>query len=344
MSYTNGLDKPSDYFNTKLYSGTGSTNAITGVGFQPDWVWIKARDHAYGHHLQDAVRGTGKDLYSNLSDAEYSNANSLTTFGSDGFTVGSDNGVNNGSKTYVSWNWLGANGTASNSDGSITSTVSANTNAGFSIVSFTGNSTAGATVGHSLGTVPSMIILKSRNSTDLWFVQHTSLGATKFLRLNDTNASTTQTNVWNDTEPTSSVFSLGDGSGTNGSSNNFIAYCFAEKKGYSKFGSYNGNSNADGTFVYTGMKPSFVMIKMINGADDWQILDNKRSPHNIVGGYLLPNSSSATINNDVIDFTSNGFKLRTTAGSWNHSSYQYLYMAFAENPFVTSTGIPTTAR
>ena len=349
MSYTNGLDKPTDYFNTLTYTGDGTDNrSITGLGFQPDFCWFKDRTGANSHNLFDSVRGVQKPLRSDSSGAELSGFDLFDSFDSDGFTVSgstADNTNYNGSQ-FASWNWLGANGTASNTDGSITSSVSANTTAGFSIVSFTGNSTAGATVGHSLGTVPSMIILKSRNSTDLWFVQHTSLGATKFLRLNDTNASTTQTNVWNDTEPTSSVFSLGDGSGTNGSSNNFIAYCFAEKKGYSKFGSYTGNGNANGTFVYTGMKSSFIMLKESSGTSDWSMYDNKREPFNVADSTLEANTSDAeaVVSGRPIDILSNGFKLRGDSSYTNESGQTYIYMAFAENPFVTSTGIPCTAR
>ena len=348
MAYTT-IDKPSDYFNTKLYSGTGSTNAITGVGFQPDWVWIKARDHAYGHHLQDAVRGTGKDLYSNLSDAEYSNANSLTTFGSDGFTVGSDNGVNNGSKTYVSWNWLGANGTASNTDGSITSTVSANTTAGFSIVSYTGTG-SNATVGHGLGVAPKMIICKGRSfsSSAHWLTYHEAMGNTSAMKLNLTSAKETTHYYWNNTSPTSSTFSLGAGTEANTSSATFIAYCFAEKKGYSKFGSYTGNGNADGTFVYTGFKPAFVLIKSTSNAVNWQMQDNKTAPHNLMVNKLFANTSAAqdTGSENTMDFYSNGFKPRGTGSSENinGNGYSYIYMAFAENPFVTSTGIPSCAR
>ena len=347
MAYTI-INKSTEHFNTKLYSGTGSTNAITGVGFQPDWVWIKARDHTYSHHLQDAVRGTGKDLYSNLTDAEYSNANSLTTFGADGFTVGSDNGVNNGLKTYVSLNWLGANGTASNTDGSITSTVSANTTSGFSIVSYTGNGTAGATVGHGLGVAPSMVIAKCRTADAGWPVFHTSLGGSNFVRLNQTSASASNSVMWNNTTPSSTVVTLGGCDETNNNTGGSVMYCFAEIEGYSKFGSYTGNASTDGPFIYTGFKPSWVMIKRIDGANGWTIYDSVRNPSNVVEKQLMANSSGAeeadAAHNAARDYLSNGFKIRETGNDVNVNGSSYLYMAFAENPFVTSTGKPVTAR
>ena len=356
MAYTT-INKSTEHFNTKLYSGTGSTNAITGVGFQPDLTWIKARDHAYSHHLQDAVRGTGKDLYSNSTDAEYSNANSLTTFGSDGFTVGSDNGVNNGSKTYVSWNWLGANGTASNTDGSITSTVSANTTAGFSIVSYTGNGNDNDTakVGHGLGVAPNMIMIKCRNNAGGWQTSSTSLGWNNVLQLNETNAQASGTYAFGQSgvTPTSTVFTVSATSGgnhTNTNNNTYIAYCFAEKKGYSKFGSYTGNGNAsNNTFVYTGFKPAFVFVKRTNGTGNWWLADNKRN--DAVGGndiqrVLFPNLSNAEATDSAgyYDFFSNGFRVLSSSPELGGSGDSYIYMAFAESPFVSSTGIPTTAR
>jgi len=339
------INKPNQYFNTKLYTGNGSTQSITGVDFQPDMVWIKDRTVGFDHVLQDSVRGTTKIINSNQTYAEFTNANSITSFNSDGFTTGSYVATNQNTTTYVSWNWLGANGTASNTDGSITSTVSANTTSGFSIVSWTGNATAGATIGHGLGVTPKVIILKGTDQTDGWFVQHQDLGATKFLRLQDTNAVTTQTNVWNDTAPTSNVFSVGNGSGTNGNGNQFITYCFAEKQGFSKFSSFVGNGNADGTFIYTGFKPAFVIIKGSSTAQSWQMSDNKRDTFNAVDHRLRPNESSAeSTSPEWIDFCSNGFKLRNNDVAWNGSGSTYIYMAFAENPLVGTNNIPATAR
>ena len=347
MSYTNGLDKPSDYFATKLYVGNATDNTgITGVGFQPDWVWLKDRTNGNHHRIYDSVRGATKVIYSSLNSAEGTASTGLKSFDSDGFTLGTGSDENGNGANFVSWNWLGANGTASNSNGSITSTVSANTTAGFSIVSYTGNGTAGATVGHGLGVTPKMIIVKKRSGVSTWNVYHEAIGNTKGLYLNTTDATTTYTGFWNDTSPTSSVFTVGADNTTNSAT--YIAYCFAEKQGYSKFGSYTGNGNADGAFIYTGFKTAFVMIKKTDSAGNyWHIYDNKRSSSggsNVINDVLYPNRSDAEYSEDRIDFVSNGFKIRTTNGDINTSGGNYIFMAFAENPFVTSTGIPTTAR
>ena len=262
MAYTT-IKKPSDYFNTKIYTGNSSTLSVTGVGFQPDWTWIKDRNSAGDDHaLYDAVRGATKRIRSNQTDAENTQSNGLTSFDSDGFTVGTNGASNGDGEPFVAWNWLASNTTASNTDGSITSTVSANTTSGFSIVSYTGNNTQGATVGHGLGSAPKMIIFKSRNGTKNWITYHDGIGNTKAIFLNLTNAeATASSNFWNNTSPTSSVFTLGDNSNHNDTSADMIAYCFAEKKGFSKFGSYVGNGNADGTFVYTGFKPAMIIAK-----------------------------------------------------------------------------------
>jgi len=353
MAYTT-IDKPSDYFETLIWTGNGNTpRTLSGLDFQPDWIWGKRRDDAAGHNLIDAVRGfnANSELASSTTGVEGSNAAEtygyLSAVTSDGFTVtagSSDNAYwNNNTATYVAWNWLGANGTASNSNGSITSSVSANTTAGFSIVSFTGTG-SNATVGHGLSAVPKMIITKKRSSADNWYTYHASLGATKVVYLDLSTASETYSTNWNDTEPTSSVFSLGT-AGTNSSGSTYIAYCFAEKKGYSKFGSYTGNGNADGTFVYTGFKPAFFLCKDTDNSNDWVMFDNKRDPHNVVAEYLRPNlSNSANSGTNYMDFTSNGIKHRVNDTWTNGSGRNYIFMAFAENPFVTSTGIPTTAR
>jgi len=344
MAYTT-INKSGDYFNTKLYTGNGSTQSITGVGFQPDWVWLKERSQTESHVLIDAVRGVLKRIRSNTTDAEDTVANSLTTFGTDGFSLGSAGEVNENTQTYASWNWKANGAGSANTDGTISSTVSANTTSGFSIVSWTGNATAGATIGHGLGVTPKVIILKGTDQTDGWFVQHQDLGATKFLRLQDTNAVTTQTNVWNDTAPTSNVFSVGNGSGTNGNGNQFITYCFAEKTGYSKFGSFTGNNNADGTFVYTGFKPAFVMIKRTDNTSNWLLYDNKREGYNQANDYLNPDNSNAEGGGDnYLDLLSNGFKTRVASQSINVSGASYIYMAFAEAPLVGTNNVPCTAR
>ena len=343
MAFTE-IDRPDLYFNTVLYTGNGSTQSITGVGFQPDWVWLKARNHAYSHQLFDVVRGATKLLTSEATDAEQT-LSGVTSFDSDGFTVGSDAGSNGSAKTFASWNWLASNTTASNTDGSITSTVSANTTSGFSIVSYTGTGVGtSATIGHSLGVAPSMIIVKSRDSTGRgWIVYHKSLGATKKLELQTANAEATDSGAWNNTAPTSTVFSVGTGGDTN-TTDNFIAYCFAEKKGFSKFGSYTSNNSSNGPFIYCGFKPAFLIIKNITtGNTSWELYDNKRTPNNVANLLLRANTSDADVSSDRLDILSNGFKLRQV-GDTNYASDVMIYMAFAENPFVTSTGIPTTAR
>ena len=348
MSYTNGLDKPTDYFNTKLYTGNYNTNAITGVGFQPDWVWIKERSSSSDHSLHDSIRGSTKIIKSSTNDAEITRTGSITSFDSDGFTLGQNNGVNENSQTYVSWNWLAGGTASSNTDGSITSSVSANTTAGFSIVSWTGTE-ASATVGHGLGVTPDVMIFKNRVDAVDWIVYHSALDSSPedyFLRLNETNAKGVSSTTFDATAPTSTVFSVGNNSNTNGSSDGMIAYCFAEKKGFSKFGSYTGNGNVDGTFVYTGFKPAFVIIKRTDTTSEWHMIDNKRNTFNTVNKVLSPNTSGVevTTGSNPIDFLSNSFKCRGSGTQVNASGGTYIYMCFSENPFVTSTGIPTTAR
>ena len=345
MAYTT-IDKPTDYFNTKLYTGNGSTQSITGVGFQPDWVWYKNRSATANHGLFDAVRGATKLIQSNATGAEQT-VSGVTSFDSDGFGIGSDSDGNGNGNNIVAWNWKAGGSGSSNTQGDITSTVSANTTSGFSIVSYTGTGST-ATVGHGLGATPSMIIIKERNNATSWIVYHhknTSAPATDYLLLNSTQATDDYADYFNDTSPTSSVFTIDTAGDINGSSDTYIAYCFAEKKGFSKFGSYTGNGNADGTFVYTGFKPAFFMLKRTNGTEDWVIYDNKRDPINKAERILRPNATNAESTSFFADILSNGFKLRMASeAKVNGSGDTYIYMAFAENPFVTSTGIPTTAR
>jgi len=349
MAYTT-INKGSSYFNTVLYTGTGASLANTGVGFQPDWVWIKGRSGATDHGLYDAVRGVQKQLESNTTTAETTETTGLTAFGSDGFTVGALAQLNTSAATYVAWNWLGANTTVSNTSGTITSTVSANTTSGFSIVSYTGNGTNGATVGHGLGVTPKMVIGRRRDGVEDFPTYHFSLTSGYNVRLDATGAqfNPTATTSGGISSVSSSVITTVQGTTTNGSMNanggTYIAYCFAEIKGYSKFGSYTGNASADGTFVYTGFKPAFVLIKPSSIVGDWYLFDNKRIGYNDFNAQLYPNLSNAEAQDNKIDLFSNGFKLRSTGTSVNGSGTTYIYMAFAENPFVTSGGIPTTAR
>ena len=342
MAYTT-IKKPSDYFNTKLYTGNGSTQSITGVGFQPDLLWFKNRDSAINHMWFDSVRGIDKYFYGNLNEAEGTSATILTAIGSDGFSVGANNNVNGSGNGIASWNWLANGAGVSNTDGSITSTVSANTTSGFSIVSYTGTGSL-ATVGHGLGVTPKMIIVKTRGSAGDWSVYHSSLGNTKNLKLNTTAAEQTSINYWNNTSPDVDKFTVNDEGNVNGSSVAMIAYCFAEVKGFSKFGSYVGNGSADGTFIYTGFAPSFVLIKNTTG-DQWLIKDNKRPGYN-PNNTLYANLTNAEDTSSTVytDFLSNGFKLRGTYGGQNTSNVEYIYMAFAENPLVGTNNIPTTAR
>ncbi len=345
MAYTT-INKSTDYFNTKLYTGNNignQTQSITGVGFQPDWVWIKNRDTTANHHLYDAVRGATKQITTVDGRAESTQTNGLTAFGSDGFTVGYDGDVNNNGSGIASWNWLGANGTTSNTDGSITSTVSANTTSGFSVVKWSGTSATG-TIGHGLGVAPKAVIVKALGNTEGWYSYWQPLGNNKQLLLNSTSAEGT-TILWNNTTPTSSVFSVGNHSAVNGSSD-YIAYCFAEKQGYSKFGSYTGNGNANGSFAYTGFKPAFVFVKRTDGTDNWFINDNKRNPFNEAENPLRPNLNVEEYSGTGygIDILSNGFKVRTADQGFNASGGNYIFMAFAEAPLVGSNGVTAKAR
>jgi hypothetical protein len=345
MAYTT-INKPSQYFNTVLYTGTGATLSVTGVGFQSDFRWLKQRSYIGYHQFNDTIRGITKYLSSNASDADYTDSDGFTAIGSDGFTVGTNAGFNTSGETLVAWNWLGGGTGVSNTAGTISSTVSANTTSGFSIVSYSGNGTGGATVGHGLGSALGLIILKCRSTAGTsWQMFHKSLGATKSINLEDTAAAATSTAYWNDTAPTSSVFTLGTGGDFNNGSRTYISYCFAEVKGYSKFGSYTGNGSANGNFVYIGFKPAFVVVKNSSLAgENWVMLDNKRDPINPTNLALFPNLSNAEGGTYPFDFLSNGFKIRDSSASYNRSGDVFIYMAFAENPFVTSGGIPTTAR
>ena len=339
MAYINF--QPSDYFNTVLYTGNGSTQSITGVGFQPDWIWQKARNQTYDHRLFDAVRGTTKAIYSNTTGAEGTESG-VTAFDSDGFSLGSNAGSNGNTVTYASWNWK-ANGSGSaNTDGSISSTVSANTTAGFSIAQWTGTG-SNATIGHGLGATPKCFIMKKTSATSAWSVYHETVGNTKFMTLNATSDPTTSSTVFNNTSPTSSVFSVGTADNGNASGATYIGYFFAEKKGYSKFGSYTGSGNVDGTFVYTGFKPAVLIVKTYTTNGGWQIYDSKRNTSNPTSKFLVPSSNNAEASgSNDIDFLSNGFKPRTTLNPGTTDGF--IYMAFAEEPLVSSNNVPATAR
>ena len=350
MAYST-ISKPELHFNTVLYTGNATSRSITGVGFQPDFTWIKNRDSgSLWHQLQDAVRGAGKNLYSNNTNAEADAAGAaLTSFDSDGFTIGTGNGVNGSGNNIVSWNWKAANSSgSSNSDGSITSTVSVNTTAGFSIVTYTGNGSA-ASFGHGLST-PDIVLIKDRTDAgNSWYFHTTAIdGSEDYLTLENDN---TKSNAASGYSIGASVYNLGGG-GTwvNMNSKNYVAYCFKQIKGYSKFNSYVGNGNADGPFVYTGFKPALVIIKDTTTSGtghSWCLWDNKRSTFNPTTQLLLPDEADSEYTlTDPIDFLSNGFKIRDTNGSRNDSGSTYFYMAFAKEPLVANVGasIPATAR
>jgi hypothetical protein len=352
MAYSDIKD-PSAHFQAKIYTGTGASHNITNDGpsdLQPDWVWVKNRGttngQGYHHQTYDSSRGVTKKLLPSGNQAESTDTNSLTAFNSNGYTSGSNVGINESNVGHVAMQWKANGGTtSSNTDGDITSTVQANQDAGFSIVTYTGNTSNNQTVGHGLGVKPSVIIIRNRTRVEDWRLNHQSLNSgTGMIRLNSTDSyNTTGTTLMN-VAPTSSVFNISTDWSVNGNYP-FVAYCWAEKQGYSKFGSYIGNADANGPFVYTGFKPAWVMIK-VNGTDDWYIFDHKRAGYNPEVFRLRANTTDAetTGTNNTVDHLSNGFKLRFTGGSLNGSGSTYFYMAFAENPFVTSTGVPTTAR
>ena len=351
MAYTT-IDKSDDYFQTKLYTGNYSTNNITSLDFQPDLVWIKKRSAAESHILTDVVRGTGGNLYSNSTSAEDTGVTTgVTSFNSDGFSLGANNGFNQSGATFVSWNWKAANGTASNSNGNITSTVSASATAGFSIVKWTGNNSGSATVGHGLGTIPNVVIIKKLDGATNWGFKHSSFASGAMAPFNTVDApsnrnGSTNGGIGNLTSSSTFGFIAG-GAGTPSENNgSMIAYCFSERKGYSKFSSYVGNGSTDGPFIYTGFKPAYVLVKAMSGSASYTVLDDKRNPFNPMGKGLFPDSAQAEYDyTNRRDYYSNGFKIRNTSSAENSSGTSYAYMAFAENPFVTgSSAIPTTAR
>jgi hypothetical protein len=354
MAYTT-IDDGSAFFQTKLYAGTGSSLSLTNDGnsdLQPDWVWIKNRDSTNWHILQDSSRGSGKSLFSNDSYQETSDSSTRNIqFDSDGITLSgstsSFNDINDSSHTFVAWQWKCNGGTtSSNSNGSITTTVQANTTAGFSIVTWTGTG-SNATIGHGLGVVPQLIISKSRGHAENWAVYHhksNSAPEDYYLALDDNRANTDSSVVWNDTAPTSSVISIGTQDKINKSGSTHIAYCFNEIKGYSKFGTYEANNSTDGPFVYTGFQPAWVMLKSIDSTGNWFIMDSTRSDINVSNEIIFADLNAAEDTSNAIDFLSNGFKLRNSGSGGLNYQNTYSYIAFAEHPFVSSKGVPVTAR
>ena len=340
MAYTT-INKSTDHFFTKMWSGTNAGDTISGIPFQPDLNWTKQRTGTQDHVLVDAVRGVQKTLFSNATDSEYTLSDGITAWTSDGFTHGTNNRYCESSNTFASWNWKANGAGSANTDGTINSTVSANTIAGFSIVKWTATGSA-STIGHGLGVAPKMIIGKRLDSAGSWLTYHASLDATDFIKLHDTAATEDNDTVWNDTEPTSSVFSVGTGfpAGT------FIAYCFADVAGFSKMGSFEGNLNADGPFVYTGFKPTFLLLKNADNSasgDEWFMEDATRSTYNPTGKKLSANISNAETTGSWvdIDFLSNGFEIRTSDQGLNE--HTMIYMAFGQT-MVGTNDVPATAR
>ena len=329
----------SQYMNTVLYTGDGdlTSHPITGVGFSPDWIWIKRRDSANSHQTYDSVRTLGYVLSTDKTNAEADETSKFVSIDSDGFTIKSNAGSHNLlNATYVAWNWRGSDSSAvSNTDGDITSTVSANTSSGFSVVTYTGTG-ANATVGHGLGVAPQVVIVKSRSATGSWIMNHPDIDAGEYLLL-DSNAAAAGSAAWQSTRPSSSVFYVTSGTSYGANGVDYVAYCFAEVEGFSQFGSYIGNGSADGAFVYTGFRPAFVLTKSATEARNWVIIDTTRDPNNLADQNLEPNTSNAEFTNaDDMDILSNGFKMRTANPGANGNGQTIIYMAFAENPFKNS--------
>ena len=344
------IDDPEAHYQTQLYTGNGAANHAITLGadtdMQPDLVWIKNRDQADAHCLFDAVRGATEVIHPNANSTEATDADTLDSFTSDGFQVDADVKVNTNTEDYVAWCWKGANGTASNTSGSLTTTVSANTAAGFSIVTYTlGSGTGSSTQGHGLGAKPDVIIWKSLANAYDWrsYWNTPSMLAGNSIIFSDTNALYDNVRPWNDTEPTSTLFTHGNNS-WNGAGEG-VAYCWTSIQGYSKIGEYTGNASTDGPFIYTGFRPAFVLIKRSSdGANQWSLSDNKRGVNGAIGTLTHDSTEQEYTPADQIDHLSNGFKIRQSAAARNATGATYIYMAFAEAPFVNSNGVPCNAR
>ena len=353
MAYTT-IDNPELHFQTKVYTADSSANRLITLdgseNMQPDWVWMKNRDQSVNHDLYDSVRGTTKYISSNKNNAEATNADGLVGFNTDGFTVDTSWGNISTGNSYVAWCWKAgtsfSNDASATSVGSLDSSGSKNTTAGFSIISFTGTESGTPSIAHGLSSTPEWILSRPRDVSDNWMIFHGSFSAQEYISLNSTGAKASASSVWNSL-PSSTVINMGDNAGVN-DDGAMIMYAFHSVKGFSKFGSYTGNGNADGTFVYTGFKPAWLMIKQSSGAgNDWLIYDNKRDTFNVASTILLANASGTEATGqsfNFIDLLSNGFKLRGSDARNNGSGGTMIYMAFAESPFVNSNGVPNNAR
>jgi hypothetical protein len=351
MAAYTAIDNPELYFQTELWTGDQSNNPRTLDGsedMQPDFVWVKGRSFADTGGIFDSVRTATKLLIPSGTGAESTVAESLKSFDSDGFTMGTESALNKSSNTMVAWCWKAGGSASSQTDGTIDTSRSVSTTAGFSIATYTGNGTNGATRGHGLGVVPHFIIVKNRTDGVKWYVYHhknTAAPETDYLELN-ANSATTDQGGWNDTAPTSTLVTTADGSEVNQSSKNYVMYSWAGIQGFSKFGSYTGNGNADGAFVYTGFKPAYVICKNISGTGNWGIKTAKSQVYNGADVTLFANSTGAesAFSDNKVDLLSNGFKILTASSDFNTSGSTYIYMAFAEAPLVNSEGVPCTAR
>ena len=353
MAYTT-VDDGSAYFQTKLYTGTGSSNSVTNGGnsdLQPDWVWIKERDGTGQHGSFDSSRGVQKELKIDEAGTESTAAQSVTAFNSDGFTVGTAGDYNGSSNEQIAWQWKANGGSTTTNDASSTgvgdqdSVYQVNTTAGFSIVTYTGTGSDNEDYAHGLGASPELIIIKARDASTGWSVNHISKGMTSgYLQLQADSAFASASN--NVKAVSSTTFRLGVDSWVNGNGVDFVGYFFKSIQGYSKFGSYVGNANADGPFIYTGFKPAWVMTKNTSNAGGWAIMDTGRSPFNVMNEYLIANTTDAESSGQDfdIDSVSNGFKVRYTNGNYNANGDTIIYIAFAEHPFVSSKGVPVTAK
>ena len=353
MAYTS-IDNSGEFFQSTLYTGNSTARTIT-TGMQADLIWIKQRSTVRPNCLFDTVNtnsfasGNSKYLVANTNAGITSNnSTQVTGVTSTGFTLGTDNSdqINGNGDTAVAWTWKAGNSSgSSNTAGSINSTVSASTQGGFSLVRYTGNGSAGATIGHGLGAAPKFMIVKSDSDNYNWTVYYGD--PTDYLVLNGTDTTTDSAEVWNDAAPSSTLFTVGNRNSTNQNTATFIAYCFSEIQGFSKIGNYTGNGN-DGSgsspMIWTGFKPNLIILKRTDSADNWFIFDNKRKGYNVENDYLYANQTNVEGSTDILDIVSSGFKLRTTDSGMNAGGGSYIYIAFADNPFVTSTGVPTPAR
>ena len=344
MAAFTSINDPSVYFNTVLYTGTGSSQSITGVGFAPDLVWAKQRNGTNAHMVADTVRGADNKINPNQNYANDTNAVSLTAFGADGFTGGGNTEMNGSSLTYAAWNWIAGTTSGITGGGITPNGYSINTTTGIGIFEYTGSSST-SNIAHGLGVVPQMIIIKSLTTTNDWTCYHEAMGNDKFLTLNTSGQETTDATTWDSTSPTSTLWYMGDSGDVNNSARDYMAYVFANVKGYSRFGEYIGNADVDGPTIYTGFRPAWVMIKGYDAsALSWYLWDSKRLGYNPDNNVLYPNGANAESTTDQIHLLSNGFKFITTDSEINGSGTKYIYAAFAEAPFVNSSGVPVNAR